>query len=250
MIQAIIIDDEPHCIDWLGNLLCNEYQDRIEVTGTGNTVNEGIKLISNLHPELVFLDVQIGDKTGFDLLRQLNERSFDVIFTTAYDKYAIQAIKFSAIDYLLKPVDKDELELAVNKLFVEISRKTTAAKMNTLLHNLERKNDGLKKIMVPINTGFELVNVSDIIRCESHINYTTFHLKGNRKILVAKTLKEFEELLSDYNFFRIHNSHLVNLSSVKSYRKGKGGSVILSDETEIEVSSRRKDDFLKQLARL
>ena len=250
MIQAIIIDDEPHCIDWLGNLLCNEYQDRIEVTGTGNTVNEGIKLISNLRPELLFLDVQIGDKTGFDLLRQLNERSFDVIFTTAYDKYAIQAIKFSAIDYLLKPIDKDELELAVNKLFVEISRKTTTAKMNTLLHNLERKNDGLKKIMVPINTGFELLNVSDIIRCESHINYTTFHLKGNRKILVAKTLKEFEELLSDYNFFRIHNSHLVNLSSVKSYRKGKGGSVILSDETEIEVSSRRKDDFLKQLAQL
>lgn len=250
MIQAIIIDDEQHCIEWLSKLLCDEFSTQIELTGTAQTVNEGIKLISVLQPDLVFLDVQIGDKTGFDLLYQINEKNFEVIFTTAYDKYAIQAIKFSALDYLLKPIDKEELEIAINKLSGETSKKTTAAKMDTLLHNLERKDNGLKRIIVPTNTGFELLDIADILRCESHINYTTIFLKENKKILVAKTLKEFEGMLSEHHFFRIHNSHLVNLSSVRSYHKGKGGSVILSDGTEIEVSTRRKDDFLKELSQL
>lgn len=248
MIQAIIIDDEPHCVEWLSNLLGDEFSSKIELAGTAKTVDEGIKQISILQPELVFLDVQIGDKTGFDLLRQLSEKNFEVIFTTAYDKYAIQAIKFSALDYLLKPIDGEELEIAINKLSGEISKKITAAKMDTLLHNLERKDNSLKRIMVPTNTGFELLNIADIIRCESHINYTNIFLKENKKMLVAKTLKEFEEMLSEHHFFRIHNSHLINLSAVKSYHRGKGGSVVLSDGTEIEVSTRRKDDFLRELS--
>lgn len=249
MIQAIIIDDEPHCIEYLRRLLHDEFTGRIELTGIAQTVNEGIKQISFLQPDLVFLDVQIGEKTGFDMLRQINEKNFDVIFTTAYDKYAIQAIKFSAIDYLLKPIDKEELEIAIIKISGQISKKTTTEKIDTLLHNLERKDNAFKKIMVPTNSGFELLDVADIIRCESHINYTNIFLKNKKEILVAKTLKEFEEMLSEYHFFRIHNSHLVNLSSVKSYHKGKGGSVILSDGTELEVSTRRKDDFLRELAK-
>ena len=249
MIQAIIIDDEPHCIEYLSNLLCSEFIGKIELAGTAQTVNEGIKLISVLQPDLVFLDVQIADNTGFDLLRQLNKIKFEVIFTTAYDKYAIQAIKFSALDYLLKPIDKKDMEIAIDKLFGEISKKITSAKLDTLLYNLERKNGGLKKIIIPTSNGLEFLDVADIIRCESHINYTTIFLKENKKLLVAKTLKEFEEMLTEHHFFRIHNSHLINLSSVKSYRKGKGGSVILSDGTEIEVSTRRKEDFLKQLSK-
>lgn len=249
MIQAIIIDDESHCIEYLRNLLRDEFAEKIKLTGTAQTVNEGIKLISVLQPDLVFLDVQIGDKTGFDLLRQLNEINFEVIFTTAYEKYAIQAIKFSALDYLLKPIDKEDMEIAINKLFGEISKKITAAKLDTLLYNLERKNGGLKKIIVPTTTGFEFLNVANIVRCESHINYTTIFLEDNKKLLVAKTLKEFEEMLAEHHFFRIHNSHLINLAAVKSYHKGKGGSVILSDGTEIEVSTRRKEDFLKELSK-
>ncbi|HXS55462.1 MAG TPA: LytTR family DNA-binding domain-containing protein [Hanamia sp.] len=248
MTHAIIIDDEQHCIESLSNLLREEFSDKIDLNGTATTVEEGIKLVGNEGPDLVFLDVQIGDKTAFDLLRKLNKINFQIIFTTAFEKYAIQAIKFSALDYLLKPIGKDDLELAINKLS-EISKKLTSSKLEALLFNLERKNDRFKKIIVPTNTGFEFLDVADIMRCESHINYTTLYLKENKKLLVAKTLKEFEEMLSEYHFFRVHNSHLVNLAFVKSYHKGKGGSVMLADGTEIEVSTRRKDDFLKQLAK-
>ncbi|HET7119332.1 MAG TPA: response regulator transcription factor [Hanamia sp.] len=152
------------------------------------------------------------------------------------------------MDYLLKPIDKEDLNMAIAKLTNEISKKATAAKLNHLLENLERKNGASKKLIVPTINGFEFLEVPDIIRCESHINYTTIFLKENKKLLVAKTLKEFEEMLAEYHFFRIHNSHLINLSSVKSYHKGKGGSVTLSDGTEIEVSTRRKDDFIKHLS--
>ncbi len=248
MTHSIIIDDEQHCIESLSNLLHDEFSDKIELSGTATTVEEGINLMGNEGPDLVFLDVQIGDKTAFDLLRELNEINFQIIFTTAFEKYAIQAIKFSALDYLLKPINKDDLELALNKLS-EISKKLTSSKLEALLFNLERKNDRFKKIIVPTNTGFEFLDVADIMRCESHINYTALYLKENKKLLVAKTLKEFEEMLSEYHFFRVHNSHLVNLACVKSYHKGKGGSVILADGTEIEVSTRRKDDFLKQLSK-
>jgi two-component system LytT family response regulator len=250
MIQAIIIDDEPHCIEWLSNLLCNEYQDKIEIKATATTVNEGIKQILNLNPDLVFLDVQIGEETGFDLLRQLPERDVEVIFTTAYDQYAIQAIRFSAIDYLMKPIDHVDLSLAINRVSSELLKKTRTDKMSTLLHNLEAKDGKSKKIMVPTSKGYEMLNVADITRCESHINYTTIYLNDHQKILVSKTLKEFEELLSGHNFFRVHNSHLINLSCIKRYHKGKGGSIILFDNTEIEVSTRRKDDLLKLLSTL
>ena len=248
MIQAIIIDDERHCTDRLVNLLKNDQV--VKLVGTANNIEQGVELINSLRPDLIFLDVQIGPDTGFDLLKKIPHRNFEVIFTTAHEHYAIQAIKFSAIDYLLKPVDRDDLNVALNKLTDEISRKTTSAKLDTLLHNIEKKNDGLKKIIVPTVSGLEFLNVSDIIRCESDINYTTLFLNEKRKLLVARTLKDFEELLSDHNFFRVHNSHLINLVYIKSYHKGKGGSVLLTDGSEVEVSVRRKDEFLKKIAQV
>jgi two-component system LytT family response regulator len=250
MINAIIIDDEQHCIDRLKDLLIADHSAWVQLIGISQTVEEGIKLITSIKPDLIFLDVQIGNSTGFELLKRLSDRHFEIIFTTAFENYAIQAIKFSAIDYLLKPIDKDDLKTALNKLSDEISIKMTSAKLDILLHNIERKNDGLKKIIVPTVAGFEFLDVQDIIRCESDINYTTIFLKEKKKLIVAKTLKEFEEMLSDHNFFRIHNSHLINLACIKSYHKGKGGSVILTDGTEVEVSTRRKDDFLKKLSKL
>lgn len=250
MIRALIIDDEQHCIDRLIHLLLPVHKNLIEIIGTAGSVEEGIKSILSLQPGLIFLDVQMENKTGFDLLRSLPEINFAIIFTTAFEKFAIQAIKFSAIDYLLKPIDEDDLNTALVKLKNDISKKITAEKIDILLQNTYNNNTIPKKIIVPTINGFEFLDIANIIRCKSDINYTTIYLNNNQKIVVAKTLKEFEEMLTDHSFFRVHNSHLINLAFIKRYNKGKGGSVILTDGTEIEVSSRRKEDFLKSLARL
>ncbi len=250
MIRTIIIDDEQHCIDRLSNLLKEHCNSSIHIIGSFKTIEDGTTAIKKLQPELVFLDVQIQDKTGFDLLQQLNEINFEVIFTTAYEKYAVQAFKFSAIDYLLKPVDANDLKQAVNKLQQKISKEEISKKFDALFHNLKNIQSTSKKISVPTIKGFEFLQVNDIIRCQSDINYTTIFLKDKQKIIVAKTLKEFEELLTEYNFYRVHNSHLINLACIKSYNKGKGGFVIMTDNSEIEVSTRRKDEFLKMLVKL
>ena len=250
MISALIIDDEEDCIEGLQNLLVNGHDNLVEVVGSAKTARDGIEAIAVLKPDLVFLDVQIGDKTGFDVLRALPEINFEIIFTTAFEKFALEAIKFSALDYLLKPVDVDELDIALMKLLHEKSRKNTADKIDLLLQNTQKIDGIFKKIIVPTMAGFEFIEIANIIRCESDNNYTTIYFKDKQKMLVSKTLKDFEELLYNYSFFRIHNSHLINLNYIKSYNKGKGGSVILTDGTEVEVSSRRKDDFIARLSAL
>lgn len=250
MTRALIIDDEEHCIEALQNLLIHDHEKFVEVAGSAKTVREGIGAIALLRPDLVFLDVQIGEKTGFDLLRALPEINFEIIFTTAFEKFALQAIRFSALDYLLKPVDPDELDMALMKLLNAKARKNSADKIDLLLQNTQKADGLFKKIIVPTISGFEFLEIGNIIRCESDNNYTTIYIKDKQKMLVSKTLKDFEELLSNYSFFRIHNSHLINLSYIKTYNKGKGGSVILTDGSEIEVSSRRKDDFIKKLSAL
>jgi len=246
MIKALIIDDEQHCIDRLSGLLEKNHRDTIELLGSAASVKDGIKLIKELQPGLIFLDVQIHDRTGFDLLRESGNINFKVIFTTAYDKFAIQAIKFSAIGYLLKPIDEDDLTEALNKLGSN-SIDDMRAMTKVIEHNI---NSLSKKKKITIATGNELIflDIDEIIRCHSDINYTTIFKNDKQKILVAKTLKEFEELLTEHDFFRIHNSDLINLAYIKSYNKGKGGSVILNDGTELEVSTRRKEEFLKKMA--
>ena len=247
MIKAIIVDDEQHCINRLENLVTTYCSNTIQLSGSFKTVEEGIDAIKKIKPQLVFLDVEVNDKTGFHLLQQLPQIDFEVIFTTAYDTYAVQAFKFSALDYLLKPVDADELQNAISKLNQKISQQQVSQKFDALFYNLKSIQGTSKKICVPVVNGLVFIQVSDIIRCESEINYTNLFLKSKQKLLVAKTLKEFEEMLGDYNFYRIHNSHLINLAYIKSYNKGKGGSVIMEDGSEIEVSTRRKDAFLKKL---
>ena len=252
MIKAIIVDDEQHCIDRLSVQLSQHCGQSIHLAGSFSTIEAGLQAIKSLQPQLVFLDVQIHNKTGFDLLQQVRDKSFEVIFTTAYEKYAVQAFRFSAIDYLLKPVDPEDLVQAISKITLKKPVDELSRKLETLLDNMEQLKQYTppKKIIVPTINGFELLPVIDIIRCQSDINYTTIFMKDRQKLVVAKTLKEFEEMLEDYNFFRVHNSHLVNLAYVKSYNKGKGGSVLMIDSSEIEVSTRRKDDFLKKLAEM
>lgn len=244
MIKAVIIDDEQHCIDRLCNLLPEIKNPVIQLSGTAQTVDEGISLISKHHPQLVFLDVQIADKTGFDLLKAIPDAQFQVIFTTAHDRYALQAFRFCALDYLLKPVDADELQAALLKVNASKNNSVISEQISELLKGVGTKP---RKIGVPTLNGIVFVPVSEIIRCHADGNYTELHLAGKKQMVVSKTLKEFENLLADYSFFRVHHSDLVNLDYVKSYNKGKGGYLMLDDNSSVEVSSRRKEELLKKL---
>jgi two-component system LytT family response regulator len=250
MIRAIIVDDELHCINRLKELLDDQPSERVAVLGYFQTVEEGLKGIRALQPDLLFLDIRIGEQSGFDLLKEVGNHSFEVIFTTAYDRFAVQAFKFSALDYLLKPVDREDLQHALEKMKSRSSASELKQKLEAVFENMKLSSKAMKKISIPTINGLVMVPLGDIVRCQSEINYTIIYLQDKQKLVVAKTLKEYEELLADYDFFRVHNSHLINLAYIKSYQKGKGGMIRLTDGTEIEVSLRRKEEFLKKLSEI
>ncbi len=250
MIRAILIDDEQHCRDTLSSMLEKHFSDKIDLLAQCSTVEEGVMAIRKQKPRLIFLDVEIGNSTGFNLLEQLDDFNFDVIFTTAHNHYAMQAIKFSALDYLLKPFGVEDMNEALGRLEQKINSHDANEQFRTLFENLKKINNPNKKLALPTLNGINFVPVQDIIRCESDVNYTTFFLTNKNKIVVAKTLKEFEEILDDYNFFRVHNSHLINLVHIKNYVKGEGGIVTMIDDSSVDVSRRRKEEFLKRLSEL
>ncbi|HVW60821.1 MAG TPA: LytTR family DNA-binding domain-containing protein [Puia sp.] len=250
MIRSILIDDERHCIDRLTGMLQRQHAGSIEILGAYFNSEEGEKAIRTLHPDLVFLDIQIGDASAFDMLRRIDNPGFEVIFTTAYDEYALEAFRFSAIDYLLKPIDPARLSESLKKLEKRQAVNETHRKLDTLFHNLQAMQGASRRICVPVVNGLIFIEVGDIIRCQAEVNYTILFLKDKQKITVAKTLGEFEHLLKNANFFRVHNSHLVNLACIKSYHKGKGGFLTMTDQSQVEVSTRRKDEFLRQLSSL
>ncbi|AOW19663.1 LytR/AlgR family response regulator transcription factor [Urechidicola croceus] len=245
MIKAIIIDDEQHCIDRILSY-CHKYKDSVDIIEVVQTVEGGLESIKNTQIDLLFLDVHIHNQTGFDLLKKIKHINFDIIFTTAYDKYAVQAFKFSAIDYLLKPIDRDDFNQAIEKVIDKSKKEHFDDKVQVLLHNISDGNQQ-KKISIPTNEGYIFIEVKEIIRCQSDVNYTNIFTKNNQKITVSKTLKTFEKMLEDFNFFRIHNSHLINLSHIKKYTKGKSGYVTMIDNTNLEVSIRRKEKFLEKM---
>ncbi len=248
-LKTIIVDDEKHCIDRLENLLLAHRND-VQVIGSYQSYSGALDAIAALHPDFIFLDVQLGDKTGFELLKALKSIDFDVVFTTAFDKYAVEAFRFSATDYLLKPILASDLEKSIGKLQKKVFTKDLSKKFDTLFHNLQQGKNSSKKIGIPTVEGLNFIQIADIVRCESDINYTHIVNTYGPPLTVARTLKQFEELLMDYNFFRVHKSHLINLSHVSKYNKGKGGVVTMSDGSEIEVSTRRKDLFLKRLRQM
>lgn len=242
MFKALIIDDESKARNALKNLLA-QYCQSVEVVGEADCVKAGIETIQKLNPDVVFLDVQMPDGTGFDLLEQIKDINFKIIFASAYDKFAIQAFKFSALDYLQKPVEPEKLTEACSKLgdsdrFAEINKK-----LEVLLSN----KNSFEKIALPTMDGIIFVKIKEILRCESDNNYTNIFLFGGDKIIVSKTLKEYDEMLTPFNFFRIHKSHLINLAFLSRYKKGEGGCVIMEDGAELEVSRRRKEEFLSVL---
>ncbi|CAZ94629.1 LytTR family DNA-binding domain-containing protein [Zobellia galactanivorans] len=246
MLRAIIIDDEKHCQDRLFSLL--GAHGAIQVESMVSSFDEGVVAIKKHNPQVVFLDVQLHDRTGFELLQELPHVNFEVIFTTGYDTYALEAFKFSALDYLLKPIAEDDLHVALEKLREKISLQEISKKMEVLFYNLDnQKASNFRKIAVPTVDGLSMIAITDIVRCQSDVNYTHLFLKADRKLTVAKTLKYFEALLEKHHFYRTHQSHLVNLSCVDKYVKGKGGYALMNDGSHIEVAVRRKEDFLKKL---
>ncbi|MBP7555140.1 MAG: response regulator transcription factor [Chitinophagaceae bacterium] len=245
MIRSLIIDDEQHCISHLSSLLREELAQDVHLMDSFTSLAAGLEGIRKYRPDLVFLDVQLGnEETGFELLKQLTDYYPQIVFTTAYEKYAVQAFRFSAVDYLLKPVDAGDLRQAVKRIQERTPGMQISQKLETLLGNLY---NATRRICVPVMSGMVILNIADIVRCESDSNYTTIFLNDQQKLTVAKTLKEFEDMLAEYNFFRVHNSQLINLTYVRSYNKGKGGTVTLKNGTVVEVSTRRKEEFLKKL---
>lgn len=243
-MRAIVVDDEKKSRNTLISSI-NKYAPDIEIIGDAASVVEALKKIKELKPDLLFLDVQLPDGSGFDILELLPNLDFKIIFVSAYDKYAINAFKFSAIDYLLKPVEPDLLVRAIDKSKKEDQLQSMEGKLNVLLSN--RKN--IEKIALPSSHGLELVKVKDIIYCQADSNYTLFHLIDGQQILVSRSLKEYDEILSSQGFFRIHQSYLIKLSFVKKYIKGEGGTVILENGKELDVSRRRKEGFIKAVSR-
>lgn len=242
MIKTLIIDDEQHCIDSIKRLIDN-YGKNLDIVAACSTIEDAIKMTNSLSPDLVFLDIEIHEKTGFDYLEQLGKYDFNLIFTTAYNNYAIKAFKYSAMDYLLKPIDKDDFIGAIERLNKRLNAADTEMQIKILLNNLKKENQK-KTIRIPTSNGFEIVEIADIIHCQAETSYTHIFTK-NDKFLVSKGIRFYEDLLKDANFFRIHNSHLVNVNHVKKYTKGKGGYVTMSDNSNINVSTRKKEDFLK-----
>jgi len=245
MFKAVIIDDESKARNALKNLI-EKHCGNIKVIAEAGCVKEGIEVIEEFSPDIVFLDVQMPDGTGFDLLEQIGEIDFKIIFASAFDRFAIQAFKFSAIDYLLKPVEPEMLLEACSRLKDDDRISEINRKLEVLLNN----RNNFEKIALPTLDGINFVNIKDIIRCESDNNYTNIYLNDGKKHIVSKTLKDFDEMLTPFNFFRIHKSHLINLNYLQKYNKGEGGYVIMEDGSELEVSRRRKEDFINALQSL
>lgn len=246
MMTAVIIDDVAEARNTLAADLAS-YCPELEIIGEADGVVKGAKLIREKKPQIVFLDIQMPDGSGFDLLEIFGEINFGVIFTTASDAYAIQAFRFSAIDYLLKPIDPDDLLTAVEK-----ARKSLGSqqeRLDLLLDNVKEKKP-MNRLALNTLEKIHVVHLSEIIRCESSTNYTIFYFKGGRQLLVTKTLKEFDGMLSDSGFMRVHQSHLVNTEYIREFVKIDGGYIVMADDSNVPVSSRKKSQVMQQISEL
>ena len=244
-IRAIIVDDEAYSCESLATLL-ERYCPDVEVIDTCTSGEQALRSIKEHKPDLLFLDIEMPHMNGFELLKALNKIDFQLIFTTSYDQYAIKAIRFSALDYLLKPVDREELQVSVKKVEQKM-QETMPQQLNILLQKLNTPANITQKIALPTMEGLQMIPVDTIITSASNSNYTIIFLKDKKKITVSRTLKEIEEMLEDYNFLRVHHSFLINLNEIERYMKGEGGYLIMSDGSTVDVSRSRKEVLLKKL---
>ncbi|HYV91176.1 MAG TPA: LytTR family DNA-binding domain-containing protein [Chitinophagales bacterium] len=244
MINAIIVDDEISGRQYLRQLI-DKFAQQVKVIGEAANAKEATALIHAVDPDLVFLDIEMPGQSGIEMLRDLKEINFAVVFVTAFNQYAVDAFRLGAIDYLLKPVDPDDLQRAIAR--VESSTEMTE-QINRKLHEFTHQyGQALTKITIPTQQGFEFIDFSDIVFLQSESNYTRINLKDGKKLMASRLLGEFEESLKPYNFFRIHKSFIINLAHMKKYTKGEGGTVMMSDGSEMDVSRRMKEAFLKRI---
>jgi two-component system LytT family response regulator len=244
MLTAIIIDDETSSRSSLRQKLTKHCPD-ITIIGECENGEEGVKGIEEKKPDLIFLDVEMPRMNGFTMLQHLSNINFEIVFITAYDHYALQAIKFSALDYLVKPVEITDLKLAVEKAVQKRKMAAGNERLELLLQNLKNDKKELQRIAIPSVDGFQFVETEDIIYLEANSNYTCFYLTNNAKITVAKTIKDFEELLPASIFIRIHHSYIINKNLVAKYLNGKGGQVVMKNGIVLDVARRKKEEFLK-----
>ena len=243
MIRTVVIEDEEHSRNMLMAML-HEQCKQINIVAHADSVKSGLDAIAEQRPQLVFLDIELKSETSFEILEQLPEINFELVFTTAFDHYALKAIKFCAIDYLLKPIDLNELRTAVAKAEKRLNREYLNKNLEVLVNNIKSGSQNNHRIALSTLEGLLFVNVRDIIYCESSGPYTHFIFRQADKIVTSKHLKEYEDLLSGYDFFRIHKSYLVNLQEIKKYIRGDGGQLIMSNGTSLSVSKQRKERFL------
>lgn len=243
MPHYVIIEDEERGANVLLQILVKHYP-ILQFDGRAGTVKEAVTLIREKKPELVFLDVELPDGTGIDVLRHFNDRTFKVIFTTAHDHYALTAIKFSAIDFLLKPLSIEEIKIAVDKVLSQ----SQAERLDLLAKSNEYGK--LKRLALPTLEGFTFIEIADLIFLTAEGSYTVLHTTDAQKHVVSKSLKEYDEMLEQHGFYRIHHSHIIQLEKISKYVKGNGGYVVMKDGTSLDVSSRRKDEFLKKLTEM
>jgi two-component system LytT family response regulator len=241
-INTVIVEDEEKCVYVLQQLI-KEYAPECNICGTAGHVDNAVRLIENVQPQIVFIDIRIADGTGFDVLRKLSSHDFELVFVTAYDSYALEAIKHAAIDYLLKPIGIPEFETSIERLRKRLSEKTQYNTVESLLKKLVQQA-GYEKLAIPTASGFDFISMQDILWCKSDGMYTTFYLSDKSKVISSRNLGMFEDQLNQNNFFRIHHSIMINMRWVKQYVKGKGGCVVLTDGMKLQVSQRRKAEFM------
>lgn len=246
MLSCIIIDDEEKNRNLLAQLIQKECAD-VSIKGTASNGFDGIELIRAQKPDFILLDIQMPRMTGFQLLQVYGEVDFDVVFVTAYDQYAIKAIKFSAFDYLLKPVDAEELKATVERLKKKKADGDMGKMTSQLLNNLQHDPKKITRITLHSSDGVHIINIGEIIYLKADGQYTHFYLRDGTSKLSSRNLKEYEEILTEHRFFRAHHSFLLNLNEVKKYIRGDGGAALMSNGAEIDVSKRRKEEFLRML---
>ncbi|MFN5416739.1 MAG: LytR/AlgR family response regulator transcription factor [Flavobacteriia bacterium] len=246
-MKAVIIDDEKRTRELIAKII-ESFDLGIETFPIGENVTSGLKAIEDIHPDIVFLDIQMPDGTGFDLLKMIPQKTFEVIFITAHEEFAIKAIKFSALDYILKPIDPEELRKSVEKAIESIDHKREESQFDALQLNIQPSQK--RRLVLKTQESVHVIDLDKIIRCEADRNYTSFYLVDHKKILVSKTLKDYETLLTGHNFLRIQQSHLINLDYVDRYDKANGGSVIMKDGSEVPLSPAKRDIFFKILENL
>lgn len=248
MTRAVIIDDEINSRDSIRQMLllyCND----ITVVGEAEGVNSGIACINDCKPDLVFLDIKMPDGSGFELLKRINKIDFQVIFVTAFEEYAIKAFRFNAIDYITKPIDPEELRQAVEKAAKYGKDSNTDETIKLLLESISRTSQNHRRIILRTLNTIHVIEIERIIRCESDRNYTVFHIVGEDKLMISRTLKDFDELLEEYGFFRVHNSHMINLNFVRKFQRDEL-LCILTDGTTIPVAYRKRDELLAAIRNL